>query len=138
METFLQTYTSLNHSNLHLLGSIYTDDVIFIDPVHSIKGLQQLTAYFEALYQNINSIEFSFSYQMREGDVGYVQWTMTYSHPRVQKGHLIELPGVSFLKFHDSGKVNYHRDQFDLGCMLYEHLPVLGRIISTVKRRMGS
>ena len=138
METFLQTYTSLNHSNLHLLGSIYTDDVIFIDPVHSIKGLPQLTAYFEALYRNISSIEFSFTDPIREKDIGYVQWTMTYSHPRIQKGNLIDVPGVSFLKFHASGKVNYHRDQFDLGCMLYEHLPVLGRVISTVKGRLGS
>ncbi len=138
METFLQTYTSLNHSNLHLLGSIYTDDVIFIDPVHSLKGLPQLTAYFEVLYRNINSIKFSFTDPIRDGDVGYVQWIMTYSHPRIQKGNLIDVPGVSFLKFHASGKVNYHRDQFDLGCMLYEHLPVLGRVISTVKRRLGS
>lgn len=138
MENFLQTYTKLNRSNLHLLSSIYTEDILFKDPAHSIEGLPQLLAYFEALYQNIHSIEFSFTHPIRANDIAYVQWIMKFSHPKLKKGDNIEVPGMSFLKFHKSGKVTYHQDQFDLGCMLYEHLPLLGRAITAVKRRLGS
>ena len=138
MEKFLQTYTELNRSNLHLLSSIYTEDILFIDPAHRIEGLSKLTAYFEALYQNINSINFAFTHPLQVDDIAYVQWAMTFSHPKLKKGDTIKVPGMSFLKFHGSGKVMHHRDQFDLGSMLYEHLPVFGQIINVVKRRLGS
>ena len=137
MEKFLQTYTILNRSNLHLLSSIYTEDIIFIDPAHRIEGLPGLSAYFEALYQNINSIDFAFTDPLQVKDLAYVQWTMSFSHPKLKKGDVIKIPGMSFLKFHSSGKVTYHRDQFDLGSMLYEHLPVLGQVVNMVKRRLG-
>ena len=138
MDNFLQTYTSLNHSNLHLLDTMYTDDVTFTDPIHSIKGLPALIAYFEVLYQNINSIEFRFTDPVREGDVGYVQWIMTFSHPKLKKGKLIDVPGASFLKFHHSDKVLFHHDHFDLGCMLYEHIPLFGKVISSIKKRVAT
>lgn len=34
-------------------------------------------------------------------------------------------------------KVYRHRDYFDAGSLIYEHLPVLGRAIAWLKRRMG-
>jgi hypothetical protein len=36
-----------------------------------------------------------------------------------------------------NGKIYYHRDYFDMGAMLYEHLPLLGRIIQRLKHRLG-
>ncbi len=138
MDHFLKTYTALNHSNLHLLDTIYTEDIYFVDPAHAFQGLAKLTAYFQALYANLNAIEFNFTDPLKHGDIAYVQWNMAFSHPKLQRGKVIEVPGATFLRFHSSGKVSYHRDHFDLGCMLYEHLPVLGKIISGVKRRLGS
>jgi len=39
--------------------------------------------------------------------------------------------------FHGFDKVYRHRDYFDAGAMLYEHLPVVGRVVSWLKRRIG-
>jgi hypothetical protein len=68
---------------------------------------------------------------------GYVQWQMNFSHPRLKGGKTIVVDGASYLRFNEAGKVSYHRDYFDLGAMLYEQLPLLGRIIVAVKRRLG-
>jgi len=38
---------------------------------------------------------------------------------------------MSHLKFAD-GKVISHRDYFDLGEMLYEHIPLLGGVIKSI------
>lgn len=138
MDQFLETYQSLNRANLDLLGSLYTEDIRFIDPVHEVEGLIRLTEYFSSLYQNIDSIHFHFNHQLRQGSEGYVQWQMTFSHPRLKRGQDITVPGASYLNFVDSGKVCLHRDYFDLGVMLYEQLPVLGTIVSTIKRRLTS
>lgn len=136
MDHFLATYQQLQASCLDLLAEIYTEDIVFIDPAHEIRGRQQLTAYFAALYANISEIGFDFSEPMLVGNRGYVQWSMLFRHPRLNGGRVVTVPGTSFLRFADSGLVEYHRDYFDLGALLYEQVPLLGVVIKTLKRRM--
>lgn len=137
LEKFLKTYTELNANNLQLLADIYTEDVRFIDPAHEIRSLVRLTDYFASLYSNISFIQFQFSDHQRVAEQGYVQWQMNFSHPRLKGGRAITVDGASYFRFNDNGKVYFHRDYFDLGAMLYEQLPLLGRIIIAVKKRLG-
>lgn len=137
MDNFLKTYNRLDAGNLELLDDIYSEHVRFVDPAHEIVGLGRLRAYFAVLYANVNSIEFDFLREMRVGDEGYVQWRMTFSHRRLRGGRPVVVEGASYLQFDVTGKVSFHRDYFDLGAMLYEHLPVLGRVIGELKRRLG-
>lgn len=138
MDKFLDIYQRLTADNLYLLSEIYTADVRFIDPAHEINGLDRLKEYFANLYRNINAPVFRFTKHLRSADEGYVQWEMDFSHPRLNRGRLITVPGVSCLRFADKIKVSQHRDYFDLGAMLYEQLPVFGRAITAIKRRLGS
>lgn len=138
LEKFLNTYNMLNANNLQLLADIYAEDIRFIDPAHEIKTLARLTDYFANLYSNISSIEFQFNHHMRVAEEGYVQWQMNFSHARLKSGKTIVVDGASYLRFNETDKVFYHRDYFDLGAMLYEQLPLLGRIIIAVKRRLGT
>jgi hypothetical protein len=46
------------------------------------------------------------------------------------------LNGVTELRFTD-GKVQSHYDHYDLGAMLYEHLPVMGSLIKLVKSKVA-
>ena len=138
MEKFLDVYRTLNAENLHLLKEIYAKEVRFIDPAHEIVGLKALTAYFAKLYENIEPPRFRFAHYMAGDSEGYVQWEMEFSHSKLGGGKAITVPGASFVRFDSSGKALFHRDYFDLGAMLYEHLPVLGRIVTSIKRRLGS
>ncbi len=138
MENFLSTYINLNADNLELLSSIYSEDICFVDPAHELRGLTRLKEYFANLYSNISSIKFQFHNHLRLGDEGYVQWQMIFSHPRLKGGESINVAGASYLRFNDSGRVYFHRDYFDLGAMLYEQLPIMGRIIIALKRSIGT
>jgi hypothetical protein len=137
MDTFLSTYKILNSENLHLLEEIYTPDVKFIDPAHEIIGLEKLSRYFAALYANLSSIEFVFHDEISVQDSGYVQWDMTFRHPQLSRGNAISVAGATFIRMGSNGKVCYHRDYFDLGAMLYEQLPLLGRLLTTIRKRVG-
>ena len=137
MKDFLEVFNSLSADNLYRLEEIYTSDIHFIDPAHEIRGLTTLRSYFEKLYANVSSISFDFLELLQNGQSGYVQWVMHFSHPRLNRGQAIAVPGTSFLRFADSNKAFYHRDYFDLGSMLYQHLPVLGPIVRSVNRRLG-
>lgn len=138
MEKFLKIYRTLDASNLELLSEIYEDEIVFIDPAHEIKGLPHLTEYFRQLYQDINHINFEFEHPLRVQDAGYVQWAMTFSHPSIKKGKDIVVEGATCIRFGDEDKVIYHRDYFDLGSMLYQHIPILGSIVKTINRRLGT
>jgi len=138
MNDFLDVYRSLSSENLHRLEEIYTADIHFVDPAHEIKGLDNLRGYFEKLYANIKSVEFDFHDPFRSESSGYVQWTMHFAHPRLNGGRNITVPGSSFLRFSDNDKVFFHRDYFDLGSMLYLHLPLIGNIVRSINRRLGS
>lgn len=138
MERFLDVYRHLNSDNLNRLEDIYTQEIRFVDPAHEILGLDALTNYFKNLYRNIDPPEFRFGHYLRSDTDGYVQWEMDFSHCRLKGGRTIIVPGTSYLRFDTSDKVLLHRDYFDLGAMLYEQLPLLGRIITFIKRRLGA
>ena len=62
---------------------------------------------------------------------------MTYQHPKLKSGEKIVVSGHSYLvSFED--KVITHRDYFDVGSMLYEHLPLIGYGISWIKKKATS
>lgn len=137
MDKFLEMYQKLSVDNLNTLQNVYRNDIRFIDPAHEIVGIDNLTAYFSALYKNVNSIDFSFQKPLMLENRGYVSWEMTFGHPKLSGGKPITVAGVTYLELDDQGMVFYHHDYFDLGAMLYENIPFLGSLITSIKRGLG-
>lgn len=137
LQKFIAVYTDLTKDNLPSLNEIYADDVVFKDPAHEVKGLDNLLTYFFCLYENINEVNYTFINTVLSNETAYIEWRMTFSHPKIAGGKKISVPGASRLTFDDEGKVSYHRDYFDLGVMVYENIPMLGRLVKHIKRRIG-
>ncbi|MDN3557187.1 nuclear transport factor 2 family protein [Halomonas maura] len=139
LEAFCAFYNKLDKTCTEKLYKLYTQDVEFVDPLHRIDGLPALEAYFQALYENVTACRFDFHDRLRQGDHAFVTWTLHLTHPRLAGGQAIAVPGCSRLTFaaDGSGRVCRHRDYFDAGALLYEHLPVIGRLIGVIKRRAG-
>lgn len=138
VENFQQLYNQLDREtlSLKLLTTVYSDKVQFEDCFHHIKGIDSLFEYFDNLYENINFIHFEFDNQWVNDDSAMLTWTMSYKHPKLNAGKLISVKGASQLNF-EQGKVIRHRDYFDGGALLYEHIPFLKRIIIFLKNRMA-
>ncbi|SOE51833.1 FIG002994: Putative transcriptional regulator [plant metagenome] len=136
LQDFARRFADLDADTLDRLPTLYTDDVRFRDPLHEIQGIQALHAYFEKLYANVESLRFDFQGmdEVRAGE-GYLRWVMTYRHPRIARGEPVQVEGCSHLLWRD--KVHAHRDYFDAGALLYEHLPLLGGAISLLKGRLA-
>lgn len=136
VQTVGQVYQQLNKTNLHILSDVYHQEVIFEDAAHRLEGWPALENYFETLYANVKRCDFEIQDHQQLGDTGFLTWVMCLEHPKLSKGNVIYVNGVSHLKF-SQGRVIYHRDYFDLGEMLYENLPLLGSVIKTIKQRLG-
>ncbi|MEN9435293.1 MAG: hypothetical protein RLZZ422_2882 [Pseudomonadota bacterium] len=133
LQSFVNTYESLEKGQWQRLATIYANDIIFQDPLHRIEGLPALTRYFESLYTHLNYCRFQVLNTCHQDQQAFVTWTMQYSHPRLNAGREVLVEGVSHLQFQE--KIVFHRDYVDLGQMLYEHIPLVGTVIKTIKRR---
>lgn len=134
---FIDIYQKLSVDNLHLIKDIYHEDITFIDPMHEINGLPALTRYFSSLYENLTQCDFTIENVIENPEQAAIYWHMAYTHPKLNKGKTINVSGHSHIKGKD-GLVIYHRDYIDLGEMVYEHIPVLGKLTKWVKNRAAS
>lgn len=136
LDRFKTAFNQLNQDTLHLLDEIYAPDVEFRDPVHELKGLPALRAYYRRLYDGVVSCHFDFEAEVIQDPQGMLVWIMRFQHARFRRGETLELRGVSHLQFHDDGKVFKHHDYFDMGEFIYERVPVLGGVIRAIKNRL--
>lgn len=135
-DQFVSVYNNLAKDNLDDLAKIYHQRICFIDPVHEIHGLDQLTNYFEHMYENLISCDFTVQDSISTDNQAAIYWTMVLRHKKIKGGKEIKLEGHSKLKRHQD-KIIYHRDYFDIGAMVYQHLPIVGGLIRFINRKMS-
>ncbi len=133
---FIEFYEALGAQPSVDLEPVYDEQIEFIDPVHRMQGLPALNAYFDGLLQNVGALTFRITETSTTGNQAFLQWVMSYSHPRLAAGKTINVHGISHIRFDD--KVTYHRDYYDLGEMLYEHLPVYGWVTRKLRARLAA
>ena len=122
---------------MHLVDDFYAKDAEFSDPIGTHHGVASIKRYYAGLYESVSTISFEFTSVLGNADDYSVVWVMHLSAKRLNGGKPISVPGVSHLRFqHNGDKVVYHRDYFDMGCFIYEHVPLLGSIIRMIKRRL--
>jgi len=137
LERFVDIYKKLGTDNLSLLSSIYHEDMIFVDPLHQVEGLSNLHKYFEGLYVNLIQCDFVIHDVIVSGEQAAIYWHMAYRHPKLNNGEEVLVSGTSRIIAKDN-KVIYHRDYLDVGTMLYEQLPVIGRVIKWIKTKAAN
>lgn len=136
VERFKSVYQRMGPLNVDRdsLFQLYDNSIVFEDSFHRIDGFNDLLSYFLNLYENVSAIGFVFHEDFLNKNDAMLTWTMTFAHPRLNKGHPIDVKGASHIIF--DKKITYHRDYFDGGKLLYEHVPVLGMFIKKLKQRM--
>jgi hypothetical protein len=133
---FKNFYQNFNLDMIDHLDEIYAHDVTFVDPLHTIKGVQELKSYFSSTCKNLTECRFEFKNQIVGDGHASFQWTMHYRHPSIKKNKLLTLDGASFISFDE--RIVSHIDFYDMGAMLYEHVPFLGGTIRAIKSRIGT
>jgi hypothetical protein len=134
MHHFKLFYADMKQTSLVKLGDIYSDDIVFCDPVHQVQGLANVMAYLESSVANVEECRFEYLDEVIGDGTAYIKWNMHYLHPSISN-QVQTLRGVTHLHFDD--KISYHEDIYDMGAMVYEHIPLMGFATKMVKRRMS-
>lgn len=135
-ERIERVFNQLRKDNLDILDDFYHKDLHFLDPIGEMKGLPKMKAYYAEMYKNVKDIRFDFSHHIADGPSHMATWTMTYQVDALNGGGPIAIKGVSDIRFDQATNlVIYHRDYFDMGAMVYEHIPVFGGVVRYLKGR---
>lgn len=135
-----ELYSKFDEAIIPSLSRIYRTDIVFQDPIRRVEGLSELARYYAGTMENLQECRFEFgqiieteSAQAAGVHQAVLFWDMHYRHPKLAGGKLLTISGNSHIKFQD--KVFYHRDYYDVGAMMYEHVPVVGWVIQQLKKR---
>jgi hypothetical protein len=132
---FVEYYAGLDNQPPSALAALYEADATLIDPFGEHRGLYAIQRYFTHLLANVEHCRFSIDPPRCDGHFFVVTWTMHWSHPRIDGGAILTLPGCSVVKIQGE-MITSQRDYYDAGEMIYEHLPLLGWAVRSVKRRV--
>ncbi len=116
------------------LDAIYTQDIYFCDPVHSVEGRQSLHHYMLDMCENLQECRFVYLDEVILDGTAYIKWDMYFRHPKLG-GKSIQVRGVSQIEFNEKG-IYFHEDSYDMGAMLYENVPLLGGGVRWLKKRL--
>lgn len=127
-------YSDFRNLTPDMVRSVYASDIKFKDPIHEISGIDLMIEYFQNLDKGLNSCRFEFNDELINENKAFLNWQMSFSHSALNRGERINLSGASLLKFED--KIYFHEDYYDMGSMVYEHVPVLSAAIKYIKSRL--
>lgn len=136
IERFKTFYRTLSRNSLNDIDTVYAPHILFKDPIHEIRGINSLHTYLDDLCANLESCRFEYLDEIARADSCYIKWDMHFRHPKVSPS-IISVRGMSQLKI-SNNYIVYHEDVYDLGAMLYEHLPLLGSATKWLKNRLAT
>jgi hypothetical protein len=135
IDRFKKLYQPFNATSLGLLDQVYSEDLVFKDPVHQLHGLTELHSYFSGFCTPEVYCEFEFLDQLTSDSQAFFHWRMHYRHPRLNAGQPLTLKGASLIKFNE--RIFYHEDFYDMGAMIYQHLPLVGWLVKKINTRIA-
>lgn len=135
IDHFKQLYSTFSSNTPAQLPQLYHPAVIFKDPIHELKGIAALTQYFASFCQADTRYQFEFTNEILGQDQAFFQWQMHYSHASLAKGEPLLLNGGTLIKF--DTHIYYHEDFYDMGAMIYQHIPLLGWAVKKINARIA-
>jgi steroid Delta-isomerase len=132
-ERYLSYLETLTPEKLVSLPNYVTDDVRFKDPFNDVTGIDAMRRVFDHMFRNVKDIRFSVRHVL--GDQDYC--LMTWRFQGMLRGKPWAFDGTSMIRFAPDGRVAEHIDYWDAASEFYQRLPVIGPMISWVRRRLA-
>jgi hypothetical protein len=116
------------------LAPYYAEDVVFSDPIQTVRGREAFLAMNRRLIRRARSIRFVARHVAQQGDEIFITWTMTFK-PRLPAPALV-IEGVTHVTLR-GGRVWRHTDYWDLLGSVMGSLPLLGTVYRAIVQRLG-
>lgn len=119
-----------------MASDLYAPDAQFQDPFTAVRGADAIGEYLTNAYLNVIECRFDFGTPVIDEMRMCQPWIMHVRHRRLRSGQPLVVEGNSVLQWNDE-QLEFHRDYFDAGQLLYENVPVLGPAVRWLRRHAG-
>lgn len=112
---------------------VFASTARFRDPFNDVRGVAAIQAVFRHMFEQCRQPRFEVLDIAEHGELAYLRWRF---HFTLDSGnHCVE--GVSRVRFDAAGRVLEHIDYWDPAA-LYEGLPLIGRPLRWLRKRLGA
>lgn len=112
-----------------LTAQVYAPDAYLNDNLAAVRGADAIETYFLDAIESADVLRLEFLATAVDGIDVYVRWRMHMEVPALNRGEPMISYGMSRFRFDEAGRVLLHKDFWDSASGLFEHVPVLGRVL---------
>lgn len=134
LEDYIAFYETMSRRSLPLLDNVVEQGVTFKDPFNEVYGYDKMMKIFQHMFDHTEKPKFKIlDYAWtKDGMAAFIKWNFSYE----RKGEKFYITGMSEVLFSNNAKVMAHTDYWDSGEQFYEHIPLLGKVLRWVKKKM--
>ena len=136
IDRFCELFASgpFDETTISRLDPYYAADVVFTDPLQTVRGRSAFMAMNRRLISRARSIRFDVVDRAQDGDQLFVTWVMVM-RPKLPAPTL-RIEGVTHCILRD-GLVAVHRDYWDLLGSVMDTIPIVGGLYRRAVARLG-
>ena len=115
------------------LSAYVSDDVLFSDPFHEVKGALKMAQIFVQMFEKVSDVSFKINNSAASGNIVYFNWVL--NGKLSTKIWIIE--GVTQLSFNEDLKIESHKEYWDAASQFYERFPIFGPVLRYFRHRIA-
>ena len=125
-------FERLQPGTLDSIGDVYAPDAAFTDPFNDVRGVQAVRQVYEHMFASLVAPAFKVSDIVVEGDQAFMTWSFDFRLGTKP----YSVVGCTHFRLDAAGRIVLHRDYWDAAREVYEHVPLLGAVLRTLRRRL--
>ena len=138
LDRLIDFYHTLTPEKVGQLPELYSADAYFKDPFNEVRGVAAIQCIFTHMYRQVEAPRFVVSERVVDTHGALLIWEFRFRRDGGGQDETQRIRGASHLKFDAAGKVCYHRDYWDAAEELYMQLPIIGRLMKWLQRRLSA
>lgn len=137
VQSLVTFFERLQPDDLPRLHELYAPEARFKDPFNEVQGVAAIERIFVHMFKNLREPHFIVTERIAQGHQCFLVWEFRFRLKRFDTTQWQTVRGGTHLVFNDAGQVELHRDYWDAAEELYEKLPLVGRLMHWLKRRVN-
>lgn len=138
LERLIDFYQTLTPEGVARFPEFYSEDAYFKDPFNEVRGQAAIQRIFSHMFRQVESPRFVVTERVVDAGGAMLVWEFCFCPGLLGKRQTQIMRGVSHLRFDPDGRVNYHRDYWDVAEELYMKLPLLGGVMRCLRRAFAT
>lgn len=129
-----QWFESLTPQSLSAIGQVYADKAHFRDPFNDVCGVESVRRIYAHMFDNLGHPRFVVTEIIEQGSRVFMVWSFHFDW----RGQAFDVEGATRFELDADGRILSHQDYWDVAAGVYEKLPLLGRVLAWLRRRMSA